>query len=187
MTLTYNRYKETFLARTQNSELTQDLLSYILKPREEGCPVYLWVAAERISESNLLTANGLNMSNQASLAYTIAFITHEERLILQVPSLQEREAYDGGRGYELTDLEAALGTLDVTTLKAFRQNACQDPVAMQILKLDKLQSALGSSSAAFSAPSRERQQSRKPQYPPRKEQYAATLPPKAKEREGGGN
>ena len=37
--LKYERYKEMFLARTLNSELTQDLLSYILKPREEGCPV----------------------------------------------------------------------------------------------------------------------------------------------------
>jgi hypothetical protein len=62
--LTYNQYKDLLLARTQNSELTQDLLTYILKPREEGCPVYLWVA-ERTSESNLLTANGLAMSNQA--------------------------------------------------------------------------------------------------------------------------
>ncbi len=75
--------------RTQNSELTQDLLSFILKPREEGCPIYLW-AAERISESNLLTANGLAMSDQAWLAYTLAFITPEERQILDVPSLAER-------------------------------------------------------------------------------------------------
>jgi hypothetical protein len=52
-----------------------------------------------MSESNLLTANSLNMSNQAWLAYTIAFITQEERLVLQVPSLQERESFDGGRGY----------------------------------------------------------------------------------------
>jgi hypothetical protein len=62
--LTYKQYKELYLQRTQNSELTQDLLSFILKPREEGCPIYLW-AAERISESNLLTANGLAMSDPA--------------------------------------------------------------------------------------------------------------------------
>jgi hypothetical protein len=64
--LTYVEYTELFLQRTQNSELTQDLLSYILKPREEGCPIYLW-AAERISESNLLTTNGLTMSDPAWL------------------------------------------------------------------------------------------------------------------------
>ncbi len=37
----YSEYRVLFLSRTQNSELTQDLLSYILKPREEaeeGCP-----------------------------------------------------------------------------------------------------------------------------------------------------
>ena len=119
MILTYNQYKELFLARTLNSELTQDLLNYILKPREEACPVYLWVA-ERTSESNLLTANGLAMSNQAWLAYTIAFITSDERLVLQVPSLQDRAAYDNGRGYELSDLEEAIQQMDVTTLKPFR-------------------------------------------------------------------
>jgi hypothetical protein len=31
--LSYNQYKGLLLARTQNSELTQDLLNYILKPR----------------------------------------------------------------------------------------------------------------------------------------------------------
>lgn len=87
--LTYKQYKELYLQRTQNSELTQDLLSFILKPREEGCPIYLW-AAERISESNLLTANGLAMSDPAWLAYTLAFITPVERQILGFPSLAER-------------------------------------------------------------------------------------------------
>ena len=90
--LSYAEYKELYLQRTQNSELTQDLLFFILKPREEGCPIYLW-AAERISESNLLTANGLTMSDQAWLAYTLAFITPEERQILDVPSLTERALY----------------------------------------------------------------------------------------------
>ena len=93
--LAYVEYKKLYLQRTQNSELTQDLLSFILKPREEGCPIYLW-AAERISESNLLTANGLAMSDQAWLAYTLAFITPEERQILDVPSLAERALYDRG-------------------------------------------------------------------------------------------
>ncbi len=135
--LPYQHYRGLILERTQNSELTPDLLTYILKPREEGCPVYLWVA-ERISESNLLAGNGLNMSNQAWLAYTIAFIIMDERLILQVPSLQERRTFDNGRGYELADLEAAINTVDVTTLKPFRQSACQDPVAIQVLTIAKL-------------------------------------------------
>ena len=167
--LTYNQYKALLLARTQNSELTQDLLTYILKPREEGCPVYLWVA-ERTSESNLLTANGLAMSNQAWLAYTIAFITADERLVLQVPSLQERSNYDGGRGYELTDLEDSISQMDVTTLKPFRQSACTDPVAVQILKLNRGVAVEGSSSNSRPPNNRSR-------YPTRKESYSAEFTP----------
>jgi hypothetical protein len=128
--LLYSDYKELFLERTQNSELTQDLLPYILKPREEGCPIYLW-AAERISESKLLTANGLTMSDPAWLAYTLAFITPEKRQDLQIPSLAYRQTYDHGRGYTLVDLETAIETMDVTTRKRFRQAACTDPVAVQ--------------------------------------------------------
>jgi hypothetical protein len=79
------------------------------------------------------------MSNQAWLAYTIAFITIDERLVLQVPSLQERSTFDNGRGYELADLEAAISAVDVTTLKPFRQSNCQDPVATQVLMIAKLQ------------------------------------------------
>ena len=125
--LTYKQYKELYLQRTQNSELTQDLLSFILKPREEGCPIYLW-AAERISESNLLTANGLAMSDPAWLAYTLAFITPEERQVLGIPSLAERANYDNGRGYVLADLEEAISAMDVTTLKRFRQTLALTPL-----------------------------------------------------------
>jgi hypothetical protein len=122
--------------RSQNSELTQDLLSYILKPREEGCLIYPW-AAERISESNLLTANGRAMSNQAWLSYTVAFITPDEMQVLHVPSLADRTTYDNGRGYALSDLEEAIGAMGVTTLKRFCQSSCNDPVALQILALAK--------------------------------------------------
>ncbi len=118
------------------TELTQDLISYILKPREEGCPICLW-AAERISESNLLTNNGLTMADPAWLAYTLAFITQEERQVLQVPSLVDRQTYNHGRGYTLADLETAISAMDVTTLKRFRQAACTDPVAIQILGLNR--------------------------------------------------
>ncbi len=170
--LSYNEYNELYLQRTQNSELTQDLLSFILKPREEGCPIYLW-ATERISESNLLTANGLAMSDQAWLAYTLAFITPEERQILDVPSLAERAMYDNGRGYTLADLEEAITAMDVTTLKRFRQNACNDPVAIQILGLAKPKD--GSSSVT--------QNLRKPRFPPKtspvaKESFAGEVHPR---------
>ncbi len=132
--------------------------------------------AERTSESNLLTANGLAMSNQAWLAYTIAFITVDERLVLQVPSLQERALYDGGRGYELTDLEDAIGHMDVTTLKPFRQSACLDPVAQQILKLSKGLSSEVSSSSNSRPPGGSQYPSRKENYS-RKEGYASEMRP----------
>jgi hypothetical protein len=37
--LKYRDYKELLLARIINSAQTDDLLSYILKPRDEGCPI----------------------------------------------------------------------------------------------------------------------------------------------------
>ncbi len=37
----------------------------------------------------------------------------------------------------MADLEAAINAMDVTTLKRFRQSACNDPVAIQILSLNR--------------------------------------------------
>ena len=90
-----------------------------------------------------------------------------------MPSLADRATYDNGRGYELSDLEEAIGAMDVTTLKRFRQSACNDPVAIQILSLVKPKEASGSLSL----------NSRKPRYAPRlptgtKESFATELPPK---------
>jgi hypothetical protein len=171
--LTYEEYRKLLLQRTQTSELTQDLLSYILKPREEGCPIYLW-ASERISESNLLTANGLTMSDQAWSAYALAFITSEERQVLQIPSLADRASYGGGRGYTLTGLATSISAIDPTTLKKFRQSACTDLVALQILGLVKSKDNTSSSTA----------QARPPRFAPRaprntKESYAVEIPPRA--------
>jgi hypothetical protein len=63
--------------------------------------------------------------------------------------------------------------MDVTTLKRFRQTACNDPVAMQILSLVKPKEA---SSTLLPG-------SRKPRYAPRlptgtKESFATEVPPK---------
>ncbi len=49
----------------------------------------------------------------------------------------DRQTYDHGRGYTLVDLETAIDTMDVTTLKRFRQAACTDPVAVQVLGLNR--------------------------------------------------
>ncbi len=77
------------------------------------------------------------MFDPAWLAYTLAFITPEEHQVLQIPSLADRAGYDNGRGYALADLETAINAMDVTTLKRFRQAACTDPVALQILGLTR--------------------------------------------------
>ena len=174
-TLSYREYTALYLERTQNSELTQDLLSYILKPREEGCPIYLW-AAERISESKLLTANGLAMSDQAWLAYTLAFITPDERQVLQVPSLAERAGYNHGHGYTLADLETAISAMDVTTLKRFRQATCTDPVALQILSLSRLKEKPVSSSSPAHPAKKNRFNQRGSSSV--KESFSAETPPK---------
>jgi hypothetical protein len=87
------------------------------------------------------------MSDQAWLAYTLAFITPDERQVLQVPSLAERAGYNHGHGYTLADLETAISAMDVTTLKRFRQATCTDPVALQILSLSRLKEKPVSSSS----------------------------------------
>ncbi len=70
--------------------------------------------------------------------------------------------------------------MDVTTLKPFRQSACQDPVAIQVLTIAKLQKGNAPSSSSSSPNPRNFDRQR---YPPKKEQYASTVPPRAK---GGG-
>jgi hypothetical protein len=92
--LKYQDYKELLLARCVNSAQTEDLLSYILKPRDEGCPVGLWVA-ERMSEMKLLMDDGIKMNAKTWLAFTLAFVTAEERLALRVPVEADREFYKG--------------------------------------------------------------------------------------------
>ncbi len=81
--------------------------------------------------------------------------------------------YDNGRGYNLADLEEAITAMDVTTLKRFRQNACNDPVAIQILGLVKAKD-----SSSFVAPNL-----RKPRFLPKaspaaKESFAGEVPPR---------
>jgi hypothetical protein len=134
--LKYLDFKELLLERCVNSVQTEDLLSYILKSRDEGCPVRLWVA-ERMSEMKLLMDDGIKMNDKTWLVFTLAFVTAEERLALRVPAESDREAYKG-KGYSVEDLDKATGEIDARTLKRFRQNACSDPVATRVFQLDKL-------------------------------------------------
>jgi hypothetical protein len=43
----WKKYRETFLERMQNSSVIDGLISYILRPRENGCSIGLWVADSR--------------------------------------------------------------------------------------------------------------------------------------------
>ncbi len=57
----WSLYKIALLERMQNSSTIDGLISYILKPRDNNCPISLWVA-ERISERRLLNDDGIEMS-----------------------------------------------------------------------------------------------------------------------------
>jgi hypothetical protein len=91
-----------------------------------------------------------------------------------VPSLAERAGSNGGNGYTLADLEAAIDAMDVTTLKRFRQTTCTDPVAVQILTLNRLkEKPVSSSSPAHPKKNRFSPNSSSPV----KESFSAEAPP----------
>jgi hypothetical protein len=48
----FSLYKSTLLERMQNSLVVDGLISCVLKPRENGCPLSLWVA-KRVAERKL--------------------------------------------------------------------------------------------------------------------------------------
>jgi hypothetical protein len=71
----------------------------------------------------------------------------------------------------LSDLETAIRAMDVTTLKRFRQSACNDPVAIQILSLNHPKEGSSTNSST-----------RKPKFVPRttavpKESFPAEITP----------
>jgi hypothetical protein len=69
-------YKTSLLERMQNSSTIDRLISFILKPRDNGCPISLWVA-ERIGERRLLNEDGIEMSEDIWLELLLAFIINE--------------------------------------------------------------------------------------------------------------
>jgi hypothetical protein len=79
-------YKSSLLERMQNSSTIDGLISFILlKPRDNGCSISLWVA-ERLAERRLLNDDGIEMSEDTWLELLLAFITNEEKQTLQVPA-----------------------------------------------------------------------------------------------------
>jgi hypothetical protein len=74
-------YKSSLLERMQNLStiLVDGLISLILKLRDNGCPIDLWVA-ERIAERrHLLNEDEIKMSEDTWLELLLAFVTNETR------------------------------------------------------------------------------------------------------------
>jgi hypothetical protein len=127
-------YRATLLERMKNSSIIDGLLSYVIKPRENGCPIGLWVA-ERLAERRLLNDDGIEMSEDTWLELVLAFLTNEEKQTLQVPARERRKEYDENRGYTVLSLQNALSRFDPTTFRKFKQGFCQDPVALRVVHI----------------------------------------------------
>jgi hypothetical protein len=128
-------YKSTLLDRMQNSSTIDGLLSYVVKLRENGCPIGLWVA-ERVAERKLLNEDGIDMSEDTWLELTLSFITNEKKQTLQVPARDRRPDVAGG--YGVAQLQQSLAQFDPSTFKPFRQANCRDPVALRVIDIDRL-------------------------------------------------
>jgi hypothetical protein len=130
----WSLYRTTLLERMQNSSVIDGLISYILKPRENGCPIGLWVA-ERIAERRLLNEDGIELSEDTWLELVLAFITNEEKQTLQVPAREKRPEYDENRGYTVISLQETLARFDPSTFRKFQQSFCRDPVALRVVNI----------------------------------------------------
>jgi hypothetical protein len=128
------QYKSGLLERMQNSSTIDGLISFILKPRDNGCPISLWVA-ERIAERRLLNDDGIEMSEDTWLELLLSFITNDEKQTLQVPARDQRA------GYNIATLQTSLSRFDPATFRKFQQSHCHDPVALRVVKLHRLVAA----------------------------------------------
>jgi hypothetical protein len=104
---------------------------FILKPRDNNCPISLWVA-ERIAERRLLNYDGIEMFEDTWLELLLAFVTNEEKQTLQVPVKEQRAAFADGAGYDVLLLQRSLNRFDPSTFRKFQQSHCHDPVALQL-------------------------------------------------------
>jgi hypothetical protein len=133
----FSLYRSTLLNRMQNSSVLDGLISYVLKPRENGCPLSLWVA-ERVAERRLLNDDGIEMGEDTWLELVLAFVTADERQTLRVPARDQRTENGEAAGYDVVALQLALTACDPNNFKKFHQANCLDPVAIRVIALDKL-------------------------------------------------
>jgi hypothetical protein len=136
----FSLYRSTLLDRMQNSSVLDGLISYVLKPRENGCTLGLWVA-ERVAERRLLNEDGIEMGEDTWLELILAFVTSDEKQILRVPARDQRINPAAGDEYTVATLQAALALCDPNNFKKFHQANCSDPVAVRVIALDKLSPA----------------------------------------------
>ena len=129
-------YKNLLLQRMQDGAQSNDLLTHLLKPREDALPISLWTA-ERRSERNLLEKDGVSMSEETWLAYVLSFVSSQEKQTLKVPAEKDRVAYNNNAGYKLKDLESDIAKTDPSTFQRFRQAYCTDPLAKRIMAIHK--------------------------------------------------
>ena len=153
--LEWQDYKRKLLERMNNNSKSNELISYILKTREESLPATLWVA-ERRSERSLLEIDEIQMPERTWLSFTTAFLNNEERIALNVPADKDLAAHNHGAGYTMTDLEAALATADADTFKTFRTSSIRDPVAKRLLRIQKATLTTDESLKRKKKPSEER-------------------------------
>ena len=109
--LTWPQYRSLALSRMTDTKESEDLLTYLTKVRDEGLPIYLWVA-ERRAERDLLVRDGITFPESVWLSFVLDFTTNEERIILQVPAEKDLASFNAGAGYLMTTLEASISTTD---------------------------------------------------------------------------
>jgi hypothetical protein len=133
-------YKNSLLERMQNSSTIDGLISFILKPRDNNCPISLWVAG-RLAERRLLNDDGIKMSKDTWLELLLAFVINEEKQTQQTPARDQRAAFNDGDGYDILSLQRSLNRFGPNTFRKFQQSHCHDPVAVRVLSLHKLVAA----------------------------------------------
>ena len=112
-------YRKLLLDRMTGGASSNDLLSYLLKSREEGLTISLWTA-ERRAERHLLEKDGVVLAENIWLSYVLHFVSAHERQTLKIPAEKDRAAFNASAGYTCKDLEAAIASTDPLTFQRFR-------------------------------------------------------------------
>ncbi len=94
------------------------MLTFLMKVRDDGTLVYLWIAERRAQRQELVNSQVV-LPEAMWLAYVLSFVSAEERLILQVPADKDFSVFGAGAGYQMTDLETSCARTDTHSFKTF--------------------------------------------------------------------